>query len=566
MTDSTELSEDDLVELSLLRGFETDELIKAGLLSEDQRLAAPLDREVVFKHDELDLHVTADSAYPARSVEWRIENRSMSRKVVDELRMKLRQIVQTSSATNNISRWKRRDEDSSTMGVFEPVMVVLELARETVAHVKMWREILASREKVKPPDPRKALPFKEKPANAIITSSDIAFHYLRKTPQQICSQIPPEYRILHVEEILRKDLVRRFHKKQEAMAEKLEKQSYYSLRKCVPPAHHGKRKEAFVEYLTKPHVTFHGTARQFVPSIVRHGFLKPGKPIPGTGEAHQIRCGSTYGQGIYTSPNPDFSLNYTGYRCHATNPNEYFGIKLIVCATLMGRTAQVSREDNWRDQTEPYPGSESHVANRNLEYIVFDSAQVLPVYVIHIDWGQDNLLHFKNIPRDPTEFVPETQKTHHRLVEEVRWPGDVQREKAASLARAAKYFPYGYGPATGGRFVVEEIGEVDEDDEEYGDYQALRGEEIKDKSNLDFWSWVKVAEEMDAAGADGELPPDEYTIQKMWYGPKMAQTEEWNRIPDPRKNNDDDNGDGQEEDDGDLGLDLLMIQGESSVA
>ena len=41
---------------------------------------------------------------------------------------------------------------------------------------------------------------------------------------------------------------------------------------------------------------------------------------------------------------------------------------------------------------------------------------------------------------------------------------------------AKKHFPFGFGPAQGDKFVVEEIGEVDEDEEEWGEYQADRHE------------------------------------------------------------------------------------------
>ncbi|KAI1379283.1 ADP-ribosylation [Hypoxylon crocopeplum] len=549
MSDDLELSEDDLVELSLLRDFEIDELVMAGFLSEDEQLTAPLDEELIIRYDRLNLHVIAGPLYPAVSVTWRVDNYTLSRGVVDELRMQLREIVEAAAATNNISRWKRREEECES-GIFEPTKVVLELAKRTATYLK-------SSHPVQIPDPTSDLPFERKQASSSMTSSEVAFQYLQQTPQQICSHIPDRYRVLHVEEILRTNIARKFHERREKMRKELLKQSYAALRKCVPPdLQHSRRKELLVEYLVKPRVTFHGTSRQYVPSIVRHGFLKPGKRNPSTGERHMIRCGATYGQGIYSSPNPDFSLSYTDWTCHATKPNEFFGIKLLVCATLMGRSAHVSREDNWRYQTKPYPEADSHVANRELEYIVFDTAQILPVYVIHIDWGQHNALHFVDLPSDPRNFVPARKRRHPKLLEDVRWPAEIQRQKAASLARASKYFPYGYGPATGGKFVVEEIGEVDEDDEEYGDYQALRGEELKDKTNLNFWSWVKVGEELDASARGDDLL-DEYNRQRTWHGIEAVGTmPAWDEIPEPGEKDDDDNEVGEDDD---FGISQLMV-------
>lgn len=78
MATMAELSEDDLIELSLLRDFEIDELVKAGLLNEDEQLTSPLDKEITFKHDELDLHVMAGPHYrsyqspgASTTVHWR---------------------------------------------------------------------------------------------------------------------------------------------------------------------------------------------------------------------------------------------------------------------------------------------------------------------------------------------------------------------------------------------------------------------------------------------------------------------------------------------------------------
>jgi hypothetical protein len=53
-----------------------------------------------------------------------------------------------------------------------------------------------------------------------------------------------------------------------------------------------------------------------------------------------------------------------------------------------------------------------------------------------------------------------------------------QEKKAA----AAKYIPYGFGPAKRTAFVIEEIGETSDDEEVYGDYQGARieaGNEVK---------------------------------------------------------------------------------------
>lgn len=166
------------------------------------------------------------------------------------------------------------------------------------------------------------------------------------------------------------------------------------------------RKEDLIEGLIKPQTKFHGTRRDYVPSIVRQGFLMPGSLDKLTAEHHGVRCGSTYGRSIYSSPSSDFSLSYTGSAqdggIRATRPNEYDGLKLIVCATVMGTTSHVSRANNLRVSNKPIHQATSHTSFNELEYIVFSPAQILPCYVIHLDWGSDNAKYFEDIPEDPS--------------------------------------------------------------------------------------------------------------------------------------------------------------------
>ncbi|KAI1338412.1 ADP-ribosylation [Xylariaceae sp. FL0016] len=557
MEDHFQLSEDDLVELSLFRDFETDALIEAGLLSKDEQQSRPLDEVYTFKYHELDLNITAGPRYPADSVIWTVDNHILSRKAIIELRTRLRHIAESADETNNVSKWTER-ETLYDLGVFEPVMAVLEIAKETTKHIRIWREKHEA-STVPQLDPNGGLPFEVKEASSTMTTSDLALKYLRRTPEEICVNIPPSYRVLHVEEVLRSDLARAFEAKQDELREFFSRMSYSNLAGHVPPQYRSSRKEDLIEYLVRPHLTFHGTQRQFVPSIVRYGFLKPGTINPGLSSAHQVRCGSTYGRGIYSSPLADFALCYVDPSCHRTSPSEYFGIKLIVCATLMGRAAALFRDDNWRLQTECYENADSHVANNQREYIVFDKAQIIPVYVIHIDWGADNASRFADLPSNPTSYVSNRKKTHPKLLKDVKWPLDIQRERLAIKARASKWFPCGYGPATGGRFVVEEVGEIDDDEETYGDYQAFRMDETAEASNLDYWSWVKAGEAEDAAGQAVVL--DEYSTEKRSHkNPNHKRhPEDWDAIPLAKWSDGEDEDETEERDTDDgLGLSRLL--------
>jgi hypothetical protein len=54
-----------------------------------------------------------------------------------------------------------------------------------------------------------------------------------------------------------------------------------------------------------------------------------------------------------------------------------------------------------------------------------------------------------------------------------------EQRKARFAARARKFLPYGFGP--GAQTVILDVGSVDDDEEDYGDYQLLRnsgGQEV----------------------------------------------------------------------------------------
>ncbi|KAJ3754860.1 hypothetical protein EV360DRAFT_73355 [Lentinula raphanica] len=327
---------------------------------------------------------------------------------------------------------------------------------------------------------------------------DTAQDFLGVTPAQICDDILPDYRVVHVESIIRKDLSRRFLEFRDQLRSKLLERPLAELRKFVPPDQQHVRaglKEDFVDYIIKPQLTFHGTRPDLVPSIVQYGFLKPGSIHPDTGSPLPVRCGSTYGRGIYSSPSSAFSLAYSGAQCQATKPGGIPGLKLLVCATIMGRHVRMTRQDNWRHQSKPSPGSDSHIANDGQEYIVFDNAQILPCYVVHLDWASN---------AEADEFVLSKlgrSRRKPRIEKNVSSPGDRQRLKENRLAQAKKFFAYGFGPVSGSNIIVEDIADIDDDEEDYGDYQNNRLDEVQE---VDIWSY-KLA---------GETDKDEYASQR----------------------------------------------------
>lgn len=205
MADST-YSEEDLIELAFLRDLETDQLIAEGLLDKDMQMSSPLDDELVLKHKELSLHITADVHYPVSTISYQVENYAVPREDVIQLRSRLKEIVEAAEATNNLTKWKEREAEDSS-GIYEPTMVVLELARETNKCLTELRSrniadrldpsstlLAASSSQVLKPK----LPFQMKETNSEFSTGTqgMAFELLGKTIQQLVCMIRPEFRVL----------------------------------------------------------------------------------------------------------------------------------------------------------------------------------------------------------------------------------------------------------------------------------------------------------------------------------------------------------------------------------
>jgi hypothetical protein len=85
--------------------------------------------------------------------------------------------------------------------------------------------------------------------------------------------------------------------------------------------------------------------------------MKPGDKAGDT--AVKIVYGASFGVGIYSSPDSTFSLwyaNMTSGSKQKTKVEDLPGLRLIVCAVLVGRALGVTREDT-RRTTEIADGS-----------------------------------------------------------------------------------------------------------------------------------------------------------------------------------------------------------------
>ncbi|EPS44865.1 hypothetical protein H072_1151 [Dactylellina haptotyla CBS 200.50] len=508
-TQEVTFTDDELVELSFLREEEIDQMVEAGLIRDDSRFDESLREKLVFSYPEMALTLVTGERYPVFPLSYTIDNISLPRLVVDDLRISLRNMMVTFDDKNAIQRWLTRADNESNYGAFESDRVALNLARKTHEHILSYRSSLKK-------DPSAPVNIASATSRSeILTSlsgidpssydtSTVVKELLGKSISEVCESIPPHYRILHVENVVKSRLYADFHVVKASIRARLLTLRTTQLRRAVPPEHQrGKStstslqaerrdRESLADFLTTPKCTFHGTQRHAVANIIRHGFLRPGDINPDTKTALEVRCGNTYGRGIYTSPSAHFSLSYSGYEAAPTEASHFSGLKLIVCATIMGRPARVTRADNWRNQSEPYPNADSHVANNEYEYIVFQPRQTIPVLVVHLDWGKEHYEEFASIPHNPVEWIERMRerrkesKRRRGLLDHTReegedgggtlFPADIVRRKQALIARALKWFPYGYGPATGTRFVVEAVADDSDDEEEYGEYQADRVE------------------------------------------------------------------------------------------
>jgi hypothetical protein len=103
----------------------------------------------------------------------------------------------------------------------------------------------------------------------------------------IMKELGPEIKLMHAEVVLRADLVKRFNDQRAILQAKHTKR----LR--------GRRaKDAAADDMAKIEVVFHGTLRKHIGSIVRSGFVIPGKRTK-DGETVGVRCGSTWGKGVF---------------------------------------------------------------------------------------------------------------------------------------------------------------------------------------------------------------------------------------------------------------------------
>jgi hypothetical protein len=132
-------SDDELVELSLLRAKEVDELVEHGLLEASRRFDEDVLDILILSYPELTIWLHTGPTYPAEQLQVEIENVSLPRLVVDELRNAAREIVARGSGTNNYEGWSRRSQNDD-YGLFEFEMTAFNVARSASEHLQGYRD------------------------------------------------------------------------------------------------------------------------------------------------------------------------------------------------------------------------------------------------------------------------------------------------------------------------------------------------------------------------------------------------------------------------------------------
>ena len=317
--------------------------------------------------------------------------------------------------------------------------------------------------------------------------------YVGSIAKWMC-RLPRGYDVMLVENVVREDLAKRFEAQQQRffktyVAPKLAQRAAAVNANTAGTSDNNNaiasllKNDPALAALADSRCVFHGTAMCSIGSIVSSGLVMPGTHTGG-GTKVGVRSGSRYGQGIYCTPDPSFALNYA----QNGRTNE-FSVKLMVCAVLPGKSFMILDGDEpWGGGCED--GYDSHVSEDGSQIVVFSAAQILPCYVIHLmerrrrapDGGVADLCADKTaqIRREIEEMRNDLQRDEHNTAN--GQVGGRHHRKGADLvaahktkmltAMARKNLPFGFGPA-GSNFVVEEIADYSDDDEDDDEYVPM---------------------------------------------------------------------------------------------
>jgi len=145
---------------------------------------------------------------------------------------------------------------------------------------------------------------------------------------------------------------------------------------------------------SEPSIAFHGTQIHRVDSIKQHGLVVPGQKLGSSGQVLDHRTDrGYYGSGIYLSPNLSMAFSYANRILSST----------FVCLVLRGRVGRC----HFNLGCDRQVGVDSHCDPSGNEWVIFNSAAVLPCYILG-----PNLAPL----RDPPPPPPPPSKTPKTVV------------------------------------------------------------------------------------------------------------------------------------------------------
>lgn len=112
-------TDDELVELELLRDQEIDTLVDTGLLSKEDRWNAECRQGFTLDVAEMTVHIVTGDWYPVKRLSYEVKNISLPRIVVDQLRVALRGIHEIDARANTFKRWSERESSVSSCHLLE---------------------------------------------------------------------------------------------------------------------------------------------------------------------------------------------------------------------------------------------------------------------------------------------------------------------------------------------------------------------------------------------------------------------------------------------------------------
>lgn len=181
-------------------------------------------------------------------------------------------------------------------------------------------------------------------------------------------------------------------------------------------------------YLRDFYLTYHGTAPESVESIIQTGFRMPGT-LDENGNEHEIASGDCWGRGIYSTP---ASIMASYYSFDKTKRSTYSDDEcIIVCAVALGRSHVCLPPPVTYFGKGVTPNFDSHISPFRTNYVVFNSDQIVPLCVFHVE---DTMVHHYIVREGKPALTPEEISSYKTLYE-----GQVTEEEAIRMTNEENF-------------------------------------------------------------------------------------------------------------------------------